>query len=72
MDLRKSDILFSFGKENNLEVELRKTQSLDFSKAQPLPDLRHALARVYTLKSENHPDPVWAVFKELWCDNWNS
>ena len=36
MDLRKSDILFSFGKENNIEVELRKTQSLDFTRAQPL------------------------------------
>ena len=68
MDLRKSDILFSFGKENNIEVELRKTQSLDFTRAQPLPDLRHALSRVYTLKSESHPDPVWAVAKELWCD----
>ena len=68
MDLRKSDILWKFGEENGLCVILRKCQPLDFDKAQPLPDLRHALSRIYTLKSEFHPDPVWTVAKELWYD----
>jgi hypothetical protein len=68
MELRKDDILWSFGQENDLQVEFRKHEPLDFTKAQLLPDLRHALSRVYTLKSENHPEAVWAVAKELWCD----
>ena len=68
MELRKDDILWSFGRENDLQVEFRKHEPLDFTKAQLLPDLRHALSRVYTLKSENHPEAVWAVAKELWCD----
>ena len=68
MDLRKSDILLKFGEENGLCVVLHKSQPLDFDRAQSLPDLRHALSRVFTLRSENYPDPVWTVAKELWCD----
>ena len=68
MELRRSDILFKFGGENNLEVVFDKCQPLDFKKAQPLPDLQHAVSRVYTAKSEGHPDPFWLVAKELWYD----
>lgn len=68
MDLRKGDVLLTFGEENSLPVVLKKCLPLDFDRVQPLPDLRHSLSRVYTLKSENHPDPVWTVAKELWYD----
>ena len=68
MELRKDDILWSFGQENDLLVEFKKQAPLDFTKAQLLPDLRHALSRVYTLQSEHHPDAVCTVAKELWCD----
>ena len=66
MELRKNDVLFEFGHEDGLGVSLTKCQSLDFEKAQPLPSLRHALSRVYTLKSEDCPDPAWWAAKELW------
>jgi hypothetical protein len=68
MDLRKSDVLLTFGEENGLPVVLKKCLPLDFDRAHPLPDLRDALSRIYTLRSECHPDPVWTVAKELWCD----
>ena len=66
MDLQKADQLVSFGSENGCLIELKKSEALDFSKAQSLPDLRHALSRVYTLKNENHPQPIRTVAKELW------
>ena len=66
MDLRKNDVLVKFGGENGLEVVIEKCQVLDFKKAQPLPDLRHAISRVHTLKSEGHPNPSLVVAKELW------
>ena len=68
MDLRKSDTLLRFGDDNGVAVELKKCLPLDFQKAQALPDLRHALSRFYTLKSEGCPDPAWEVAKELWYD----
>ena len=66
MELRKTDVLVKFGVENGLEVVIEKCPPLDFKKVQPLPSLRHALSRVYTLKSEGYPDPTWVVAKELW------
>ena len=45
-----------------------KLSSLDFESAQPLPDLRHVLARLYTLKAEGCADPEWKLAKELWSD----
>ena len=59
MDLRKGDMLLSFGEENSLQVVFKKCLPLNFDKVQPLPDLRHPLSRIYTLKSENHPDPIF-------------
>ena len=61
-------MILKFGEENNLEVVLLKCQPLDFEKAQPLPSLRHAVSRVYTLKAEGHSDPTWLAAKELWYD----
>ena len=66
MELRKNDTLLEFGHQDGLGVSLTKCQSLDFEKAQPLPSLRHALSRVYTLKSEGCSDPAWWAAKELW------
>ena len=68
MDLRKNDIIFQFGEEGGAHVIFMKTQPLDFQKAQPLPNLRHALARYFTLKSGGVQDPAWEVAKELWYD----
>ena len=68
MDLRKTDVILKFGEEDGLQCVLFKCQPLEFDKVQLLPDLRHALSRVYTLKSEGHPDPTWLAAKELWFD----
>ena len=68
MDLRRNDVLVRFGCENGVEVVLSKCQPLDFESAQPLPDLRHVLARLYTLKAEGCADPEWKLAKELWSD----
>ena len=63
MDLRRSDTLLRFWDENGVLVELKKCHPLDFPKAQALPDLRHALSRFYTLKSEGCQHPAWDVTK---------
>ena len=68
MDLRKNDTLLQFGEESDVPVILMKTPPLDFQKAQPLPSLRQALSRYFTLKSAGSQDPAWDVAKELWYD----
>ena len=66
MDLRRHDSLLQVGDKDGLSFVIKKCPPLEFDKALFLPDLRHALSRIYTLKSELHPDPVWTVANELW------
>ena len=68
MDLRKTDVVLKFGDEAGLQIVLYKCQPLEFDKVQLLPDLRHALSRVYTLKAEGQDARTWLAAKELWFD----
>ena len=68
MDLRKTDVVLKFGDEEGLQIVLYKCQPLEFDKVQLLPDLRHALSRVYTLKAEGQDDPTWLAANQLSFD----
>ena len=66
MELRRDDSLLQIGDKAGLSFVIQKCLPLEPDKAIFLPTLRHALSRIYTLKSDLHPDPVWTVAKEVW------
>lgn len=50
--LRSGDILVRIGEGTDQEIILKRTEPLDMSKAQLLPDIRHVLSRYFTIAQE--------------------
>ena len=49
MDLRGKDFLLKIGEGTAVEIIIKRTSSLDFSKRQALPNIHHVISRKYTL-----------------------
>ena len=73
MNLKSKDIVIKIGEGSDLEISLRKTSSLDFTRAQQLPSVQHVLSRRWTILQElplNKADRVTMMKKELAWELW--
>ena len=73
--LRSGDILVRIGEGTDQEIILKRTEPLDMSKAQLLPDIRHVLSRYFTIAQEiptrqqyRDKDIRQLLASELWYD----
>ena len=73
--LRSSDILVKIGEGSDHEIEIRRTDPLDFTKAQLLPDVRHIVSRYFTLLQDTPQKQIdrdktvrQSLSSEIWND----
>ena len=71
MDLKSKDVLLKIGVGSIVEIVIKKETSLDFSKRQALPSIRHVISRKYTfdlnvLDKENKAKNL--IAHKLWYD----
>ena len=75
MDLKKSDVLLELGVGSEVEIIIRKTPPLDFSKKQALPNTRHVISRKLTLLADydiRMPDKEATVRKQVAQELWDA
>ena len=73
MNLKSKDTLVKIGEGSDLEIVLKKSSPLDFTKVQGLPDHRHVLARRWSIMQEypeNMPNRAYQVKQELAWELW--
>ena len=67
--------MLELGAGTEVDIIIRKTHHLDFSKKQALPDIRHVISRMFTILSEydsRMPDKEAAVRKQVAQELWES
>ena len=75
MELKRSDILLELGAGTEVNIIIRKTPPLDFSKKQALPDTKHVISRYFKILSEceiRMPDKEATVRKQVAQELWDS
>ena len=72
MNLKSKDTVIKIGEGSDLEICLKKTSSLDFTRAQQLPSVKHVLSRRWTILQElpMNQGRVTMMKKELAWELW--
>lgn len=72
MNLKSKDTVIKIGEGSDLEIFLKKTSSLDFTRAQQLPSVKHVLSRRWTILQElpMNQGRVTMMKKELAWELW--